>query len=186
MALLPTDDTRRRRFAVAALLAVTCFLGTRGISDESSVMLSGDMARYVMNGVFVRDLIADGGVWSYESLTHEAQRYYAQYPALSVGHHPPIPFLSVVPFYWVFGVSLFAARLAALAWFVTAAMGLYAVARQMFNWQVGLWAALLFVTNVMVLRAGQYLLSEMPMVALVLWSLYALLKFCESRRPVHF
>ena len=77
---LGKDDKRRRRLVLAGLLALTCVLGTRGIRDESSVMLGGDMARYVMNGVFIRDLIADGGVTSYAGLARYAERYYAKYP----------------------------------------------------------------------------------------------------------
>src|SRR5262245_8374887 len=180
------SDDRRRRLVVAGLLAITCFLGTRGITQESSVMLSGDMARYVMDGVFMHDLIADGGVTSFDALTQYAERYYAKYPALSLGHHPPIPYLSVVPFFWVFGITLFAARLAALCWFLLAVWGLYAVAKRLFSWQIAAWAAALFVTNVAVLRAGQYLISEMPMMALVLWAVNALLRFCDTRRPLHF
>ena len=183
---LAHDDTRRRRLVLAGLLIITALLGLRGIGDEAAVMLSGDMARYVMNGVFVHDLITDGGVTSFDALTQYAQRYYAQYPALSLGHHPPIPYLSVVPFFWVFGISIFAVRLAALAWFLAATLGVYAVTSRLFNWQAAMWAAVLFVTNLVVLRAGQYLLSEMPMTALVLWSLHALLRFCDSRRIGHF
>lgn len=179
-------DTRRRRLALAGLLIITCFLGTRDIGDEASVMLGGDMARYVMNGVFIHDLIGDGGAWSYDELARYAERYYAQYPALSLGHHPPVAYFSTVPFFWVFGVSLFAVRLAALSWFLLAAWGLFAVVTRMYRWQVAAWASALFVTTVVVLRSGQYLLSEMPMAALVLWSVHALLRFCDTRRPLHF
>ena len=179
-------ETARRRFELSTLLLITCLLGARGISRESSVMLTGDMARYVMNGVFIRDLIAEGGVTSYDELTRKAELYYAKYPALSLGHHPPVPYLSVVPFYWLVGVNLFAARLAALFWFVMAVWGLYKVATRLFTWQVAAWTSALFVTNLIVLRFGQYLLSEIPMLALVLWTLAMLLQFCRTRRPITF
>ncbi len=179
-------DARRRRLVLAGLIATTCFLGARGMGDESSVMLGGDMARYMMNAVFVRDFIADGGATSYAELIRYAEHYYARYPALSLGHHPPVPYVSAVPFFWLFGITAFAARAAALVWFVAAACGLYAVTTRLFNWQVAAWASAMFVTNLVVLRAGQYLLSEMPMTALVLWSVHALLVFCESRRARHF
>jgi hypothetical protein len=185
MTSLAQNDTRRRRLVFAGLIVITCLLGGRGIGDEAAVMLGGDMARYIMNAVFLRDLAADGGVTSYGELARYAEHYYARYPALSLGHHPPIPYVSAVPFFWIFGLTTLAARLAALAWFVAAATGLYAVAKRLFTWQVAAWAAAMFVTNLVVLRSGQYLLSEMPMTALVLWSVYALQKFCDSRRPLH-
>ena len=133
------DDPKRRRIGLAGLLIIAALIGLRGIGDEASVMLGGDMARYVMNGVFVHDLIADGGVTSYEALTQYAEHYYARYPALSLGHHPPIPYLSLVPFYWVFGVSIFAVRIAALVWFLGAAWGLYAVAGRLFSRETAMW-----------------------------------------------
>jgi len=97
------------RLALLAVVAITALLGARGLGDESSGMLGFDMARYVMDGVFVHDLVADGGAWSVGELADKAERYYARYPALSVGHHPPLPFLALVPFYAIFGVSLTAA-----------------------------------------------------------------------------
>ena len=172
--------------ALAAILLLTVVLGTRGITDEASGMLGGDMARYVMNGVFLHDLIGAGGVSSFDDLVDYAERFYARYPALSLGHHPPLPFVAVVPFFLVFGVSLFAARLCALSFFVLAAWGLHALGTRLLGWQAGTWAALLFVTNLFVLRAGQYLLSEMPMVALVLVSLNVLLHYCDTGQRRHF
>jgi hypothetical protein len=180
----PKNETTRRRLALTALLTIAVLLGARNIHQESAVMLSGDMARYAMNGVFVTDLLADGGVRSYAELTRYAERYFAKYPALSIGHHPPIPYLSTVPFYSVLGVTLLAARLAALTWFVLAVWGMFSVGTRLFNWQVAGWASALFVTNLYVLRSGQYLLSEMPMTALVLWSLNAVLRFCQAHRPI--
>jgi len=133
--------------------------------------------------VFVHDLIADGGAASADGLTRYAELYYARYPALSLGHHPPLAYLALVPFYFVFGISIFGVRIAELCWFLLATWGLYTVARQMFGWQAASWAAALFVTNGLALRNGQRLLSEMPMLALVLISMALLLNYCETRRP---
>ena len=178
----------RRSFAapqvwLIAVLFVAAVLGARDITSESSGVLGFDMARYLMDGVFIHDLIAMGGAWSPSELADTAERYYAQYPALSIGHHPPLPYVALVPFYAVFGVSVFAARLAALTWFVLATWGVYALARRLLGAQAAPWAALLFVTNLMVLRAGQYVVSEMPMLALILAAANALLSYCERRRP---
>lgn len=186
MAIRPGDDSRWRLPILAALLLLTAVLGTRGLTDESAVMLGGDMARYVMNGVFLYDLTADGGAWSMDALARAAERYYARYPALSLGHHPPLPYFVLVPFFAAFGVSMFAAKLAALAWFLLAAWALYRLGNRFFGWQAASWATALFVSNVVVLRAGQYVLSEMPMLALILVSLNALFAYCDSGRTSHF
>jgi 4-amino-4-deoxy-L-arabinose transferase-like glycosyltransferase len=174
-----------QRLVLAAILLVTVALGARGITDESSVMLGGDMARYVMDGVFLHDLIEPRRL-ELSDLEDYAERYYARYPALSLGHHPPLLFVALVPFFAIFGVSLFAARLTALTFFVFAAWGLYSLAKRTFGWQAASWATLLFVTNVYVLRSGQYLLSEMPMVAFVLASINALLTYGDTQKAKHF
>jgi 4-amino-4-deoxy-L-arabinose transferase-like glycosyltransferase len=179
--------TRRNTITLAAvLLLAVVFGGKRATQEEAGLMLGGDMARYMMNGVFVYDFIADGGAWSFDAVEKYAERYYAQYPALSLGHHPPIPYLAAVPFYGVFGISVFAARFTALLWLLLATACLYAVVRRLYGDWPALWASLLFVTNVWVVRLGQYLWSEMPMIALVLLSCWLLLVFCRTRRFVHF
>jgi hypothetical protein len=86
----------------------------------------------------------------------------------------------------VFGLSITSARLAAIGWFALAALGLYLTVKRLAGWPAAAWAALLFVTNVFVLRFGQYVLSEMPMLALVLVSVNFLLAFCDSGRLKHF
>jgi hypothetical protein len=173
------------RVALAAVLSLTTLLGARGLTDPASVMLGADMSRYMMNGVFVYDLIRDGGVWSYAELTSYAEHYFARYPALTLGHHPPVPYLAVVPFYAVFGVSVLAARLAALSWLLLAVWSLFRLGARLYDWRVGAFAAALFLTNVMALRAGQHLLSEMPMVALVLVATNALVEWREIRKTTY-
>ena len=167
-------------------MAVAVYLGARGITDEASVMLGGDMSRYAMNGVYMYDLISSGGVWSVDDLVAHAERYFARYPALSLGHHPPLPSIALLPFYAIFGVSMVAARLSALAFFALAVWQLYALGKRLLGWQVASWATLLFITNVYVLRFGQYVLSEMPMLALVLTSLNALCGYCETGQKKYY
>lgn len=174
--------SRVQRLAFAGVMMLTVALGARGITDEASVLLGGDMARYVMDGVFLHDLIGSGGAWNHDDLIRYAEHYFARYPALSLGHHPPLPYVALVPFLAVFGVSLFTARLAALTFFLLATWGLYALSKRTLGWQAASWAALLFVTNLYVLRAGQYLLSEMPMLVFILAALIALFVYCDTQK----
>ncbi|HEX5069602.1 MAG TPA: glycosyltransferase family 39 protein [Vicinamibacterales bacterium] len=176
----------RRRLVLAAIVLLTMCLGARDITDPASGMLGGDMARYMMDGVFVHDLAARGGAWSLESVKHEAELYFAKYPALSLGHHPPLPYLALTPMFTVFGLSITAARLTAIGWFLLATGGLYLLIKRLAGWHAATWASLLFITNVFVLRFGQYVLSEMPMLALELLAVNALLTFSDSGRLKHF
>jgi hypothetical protein len=174
------------RFWLLAVLVLAAVLGSRDILDEGSGMPIGDMPRYLMNGLFLYDLIGSGGAWSVDELVNRAELYYARYPALSLGHHPPLLYVSLVPFFALFGISVLSARLASLAFFLLATWGFYALTKRIAGERPAVWGTLLFVTNVFVVRFGQYTLSEVPMLALVLLSLNALLAYCDSRRPRDF
>ena len=182
--------TRRREtlrlLLLWAVLALAAFLASRDILDEGSGMHIGDMPRYLMNGVFLYDLLASGGVWNVNDLIHHAELYYAQYPALSLGHHPPLLYVSLVPFFAVTGISVFSARLASVAFFLLATWAFYALTKRIAGHRPALWGTLLLVTNVFVVRFGQYTLSEVPMLALILVALNALVAYGDSRQPRHF
>lgn len=159
-----------------ALLAALVF-GGRSIADETAVSLQGDMPRHLMNGVFVRDYLATPSAWSPSATIPFASRYFAQYPALSIGHHPPLLPLVLVPFYEVFGLSVFAGRLAILVCFVAATALTFAVARQRFDTFSAGWASLLFATNPFIVSFGQIVMAEMLMIVAVLGAIYWLNRF---------
>ncbi|MDC8759659.1 ArnT family glycosyltransferase [Janthinobacterium fluminis] len=61
-----------------------------------------DAPRHAMNGVFLSDLLSEGG------LAHPlryARAYYEQYPAINIGFYPPFFYLSSVPLLLLFGAS---------------------------------------------------------------------------------
>ena len=82
--------------AVTIICVVISILAGRGITDEEMVSLQGDMPRYLMNGVFLHDLIRDFPITNFMEYAVE---YYSRYPALSLGHHPPLISLVLVPFF---------------------------------------------------------------------------------------
>ncbi len=173
---------RPRLFArillISALLAAA-FVSTRSITNEGAVSLQGDMPRYMMNGTFIYDFLASGGASSIDGVREYAQHYYARYPALSLGHHPPLLPIILVPFYAVFGVSVLAARLAIVACYLLSAWLLFAIARRLYDEMVGAWAALLFVTNPFIAEFSQAVMSEIPMLMCVLLAMHCLLRFRE-------
>lgn len=174
------------RLLLAVALVAAVVLGGWNITNEGAVSTQGDMPRHLMNGVFLYDLLTDGDIWRTGDIIGEAQRYFARYPALSIGHHPPLLPASLIPFYAVFGISVFSARLAILVWFVVAIVSLYSLTRRLYGRDVAGWASLLLSTNPFVVLFGQHVMSEMPMIALVLLTLDILLRFCDSGRPRDF
>jgi 4-amino-4-deoxy-L-arabinose transferase-like glycosyltransferase len=177
---------RTSRLLLVAILIVAAWLGSRGMPSEGSVSLQGDMPRYMMNGAFLADMLLSGDVWTPRQFFRFAEHYYAQYPALSLGHHPPLLPAALAPVYAVFGMSVFGSRLTILAFFFVAAWAMFSVARRLYDVRVATWAALLFVTNPVVTTYGQVVLSEMPMLALVLLAMDALGRFAESGRTRHY
>ncbi len=181
MAILDLDRPRLVRAPGRTLLALALLagvvVGARGITSETSVSLQGDMARYLMDGVFLKDLLVSGSVWSPHDLLQYAQHYYARYPALSIGHHPPLLPATLVPFFAVLGVSIAAARLDILAFFLLAVVLLYTLVRRLYDDTTAGWACLLFASNPFVAWYGQRVLSEMPAIALVLASMNFAIRF---------
>jgi hypothetical protein len=170
------------RGLIAAALLVALFTGARGIRDEGALVPQGDMPRYLMDGVFLYDFLGSGVGWTFGSAITYAEHYYAQYPALSIGHHPPLLPISLIPFYAIFGVSIFAARLAILAFFALSVVLLYTLVGRVYDQQTAGWACLLFASNPMIGRYAQRVFSELPTIALVLAALNALVWFCDSGR----
>jgi hypothetical protein len=130
--------------------------------------------------VFLHDLLGSGTPWHIEDLRSYGERYYARYPALSLGHHMPLLPLGIVPFYAVFGVSVFAARLLVLTSFVASVLLLHRLVRRRYGVEVAGWACLLFATSPIMGSFGQRVLSEMPANALVLATLNGIMRFRQS------
>ena len=95
------------RFAPYVLAAFFLLWSLRGVTGNEVHV--PDAARHLMNGVFVHDMVRDG------QLAHPVgygKFYYSRLPALSMPYHPPVFPLIESLFFFVFGVNLFAARLA--------------------------------------------------------------------------
>jgi hypothetical protein len=181
------DAARSRgRLRLAVILLVAILLGSRGILSEGSVSLQGDMPRYMMNGAFVSDLVMSGEAWTPRQIYRFAERYYAQYPALSLGHHPPFLAVALAPVYAVFGPSVFWSRLTILGFFCLAAWAMFSMTRRLYDIRVATWATLLFVTSPAVTTYGQVVMAEMPMLAFVLLAMNALCRFSESGLAKHY
>ncbi len=167
---------------LACALVLSTFLSARGITDEAAVSLHGDMPRHMMNGVFLFDALRSGAVWSVQGAVDFAQEYFVRYPALSLGHHPPLLAVLLVPFFAVFGVSVFAARLAIVACVLVANVGLFSVTRRLYGATAAGWTSLLFAAQSFVVPYGQQVMSEAPLLAVVLLAVDALLRFRLSER----
>jgi hypothetical protein len=174
------------RMLLCTALVIAVMFGARGISTEAITSLQGDMPRYLMDGVFLRDFLASGPGVSWSGMLDYAQHYYARYPALSIGHHPPLLPLSLVPFFVTFGVSIASGRLAILAFFLLAVWQLHVLGRHVYGRTAAGWACILFASHPFIARFGQQVLSEMPAIALVLTAINAAFRFRATGRFRHY
>lgn len=160
-------------------LGLAAWLGGHALFDESAVSLHGDMPRHLMNGVFVYDFLS-APRFTWDGVLEFAEHYYARYPALSIGHHPPLLAVVLVPFYAVFGVSVAAARLASVALFITAVWLQFTLARRLYDARVAGWAALLLAVHAFMVANAQTVLTELLTIVMVLAAWNALLRFRDT------
>jgi hypothetical protein len=176
----PTDSRLGRVLAILAL-ACAAVLVSPGFFDEGAVSMHGDMARYLMNGVFIADFIREPR-FTWDGVLGYAEHYFARYPALSLGHHPPLLPVLLAPFYLVFGVSVSSARMVLAACFLLSTWLTYSIGRRQYGGGVGGWAALLFAVHPFLVGNSQIVLSEIPALTCVLAAWAALLRFRDEGR----
>jgi hypothetical protein len=172
----------RQRLPALACVAVAAAAASVGITNEGYVSTSGDMPRYLMNGVFMLDLLRDHPFGSLDSLIEYARLYYARYPALSIGHHPLLVSVAEVPSYALFGVSVLAGRLPVIILFAAGALYLCTLVSEWYDEWAGAAAALALATSPLLVSLSQSVMSEPPAVALLIMAAWYLHRYCATGR----
>ena len=170
------------RAGLIAVCVLAAVLGAAGLGNEGSVSLQGDMPRFLMNGVFLLDTIRDFPFSSVATAVGYAEHYYARYPALSLGHHPPLLPLAEVPMFAIFGVSVTSARVLLLISFVAAVGLLYRLVEDVYGRTPAFFAAVFLASSPYMVMMGRTVMSEVPTLSLVLVSAYCLDRFCVMER----
>jgi hypothetical protein len=103
-------ERTRRLFWPAALIIIAILLYSKGIFNQDTFYPDAD--RIAMDGVYFRDVLKDMLIKNFYDYTI---RYFAQYPALSIGCR--LPFFQVVMgiFYLIFGISMTTAKMTVFA-----------------------------------------------------------------------
>ena len=167
----------RHRYYIVLICTIGVILSAKGIMDESVISMNGDMPKYLMNGAFFYDLIRDA---SFTDPLRYAYHYYAKYPALSLGHHPVLLGVAEVPFYSVFGISVFSGRLTIVFFLLLAAIFLFLLVKSAYGETVAFFSSLLLVTSPYVIEYSRIVMSEIPTLALVTATAYFYYQYCES------
>lgn len=155
-------------------------LSTKGLTNSGNVSLQGDMPRYLMNGVFFHDSIQD---LPFADPIQYAKEYYVKYPALTVGHHPLLPSLAEVPFFFLFGVSVFSAKVTTLVFLFLGIFAWFELVRKLYNSFIAVLSSLLFLTSPMIVDFSRIMMSEIPALTLIIVATYWFFRYCENERP---
>jgi len=155
-------------------------LSTNGLTNSGAVSLQGDMPRYLMNGVFFHDSIQD---LPFSDPIKYAREYYVQYPALSIGHHPLLPSLAEVPFFFLFGISVFSAKATTLAFVFLGIFAWFQLVKTLYNSHIACLSSLLFLTSPMIVEYSRVMMSEIPALALIIVATFWFFRYCEHERP---
>ena len=176
--MIRQNETALRHAAVIAVisgLAIALFLTTPTDGD----FWWFDASRHAMNGVFLRDLLLEGG------LLHPirfATEYYQQYPAINIGFYPPFMYLSSVPFLTIFGASHAVSQAVVTLYALAAGVMVYLICQQSMDKISALATALAVMTiPEMALWARQVQL-DVPAVALLLATAWSLIRYLQSGR----
>lgn len=177
------EDAARRRLLLGGLcMAVAIAFTVRGLGDEGYLYTQGDSPRYIMNAAFMLDLVRDHPFGSLSALREYATLYYARYPALSLGHHPPLASMLEVPFFAVMGTTITAARLPIILSFAIGVWYLFRLVTDLYDEAAGTFAALAMAMSPGMVQISQGVMSEPPTLALMIAAAYYLHRFCETER----
>ena len=138
-----------------------------------------DASRHAMNGVFLRDFLLEGGLFNPIGF---AKAYYQQYPAINIGFYPPFLYMSSVPFLTIFGASHAVSQAVVTLYALGAGVMAYLICQQAMDKLSSLATALaVMAMPAMALWARQVQL-DVPAVALLLATAWALIRFLQSGR----
>ncbi len=129
-----------------------------------------DESRHAMDGVFIMDLLTD-----FPPLTdwyRYAEIYFAKYPALALTWYPPFFAFVEAIFFRIFGISEIVARVTVIFFALLAVIFLYLFIKKASTEIVAFLSCLLFITTPMVIFWARSVMLELPIMALIILSIY--------------
>ncbi|HVZ70364.1 MAG TPA: glycosyltransferase family 39 protein [Rhizomicrobium sp.] len=163
--------------ALVFLLGVVCLFLTAPHHGE---FWWSDSPRHALNGVFVKDLIAnmpaDPKQW--------AMQYYIKYPALTILFYPPLFYVISAPFYAIFGVSQATGLAVVMLHYIALALGLFVLARRWTSANTATLVGLSAMAAPGLALWGRQIMLEVPSLAFAVWAMVALQRYGENKRSI--
>ena len=174
------------RYHASIYLGVICLvvlvISGKNIFDNEMASLNGDMARYLMNGAYLFDVLRDFPLTNFLGYSTE---YYARYPALSLGHHPPLTSLFEVPFYATFGISVFSGKLSTLCLFLFGSIMWFRLIQDRYDAHIAFLSTLLFITTPFIVGYSRIVMSELPALVLMIAAAYYFQQYLTGEKRQH-
>ncbi|MBC7931468.1 MAG: glycosyltransferase family 39 protein [Rubrivivax sp.] len=171
-------SNRKKEVLIFLLLLVALFAAHVAVYRASEPFYYNDETRHVMTGVYFRDLLAD---MPFGNLREYTVSYYLQYPALGLLVWPPLFYILEGLLMSVFGTSLVVPQ-ALVGLF--AAMGcayLYLLVRRTSDAATATLATLIFGFSPLVFEYSQYVMLEVPTLALGLAATYHFVRYLDAQ-----
>lgn len=182
LSLYPHAMEKYRKYYVVFMLLYFAALVAKYTGRSELVYWGGDESRHFMNGVFIRDLIADGG---WRSPLEYLKWYYLKYPALSIHQYPPLFYiLEAIVF------SLVGIHITAIQALIFTVMGLavyywYKYIKKRFNHEVALLSLFALMSTELFLNNFSRIMLDSVSLSLTLLFIYALDLWHTSGKRKH-
>jgi 4-amino-4-deoxy-L-arabinose transferase-like glycosyltransferase len=159
--------------AFSALAFLALFPALRAGNSD---FIYADASRHAMDGVFVRDALAELPL----SQPYEwAKEYYLRSPALGIGRYPPLVALIQAPFYELIGVCPLAGRLAGSLVWLGGLLFLYETARARMGRAGAVTSAAAIAAAPASVLWGSDVMLELPAIAFLMAGGYLYLRYLD-------
>lgn len=173
-----TDSPSTVRWILVGLLALTLVLYGRGLTTSGPWY--GDACNHLMNGIFIHDVLFDIPAALSDPMGF-ATDYYAHFPALSLGYHPPVFPIIEAFFMLLFGVSTVSAQLATLAMAMLMSVASFAWMRRFVDLPHAALGTVILTATPLLVYWGQSISLEIPTLAFLVVSAWAFEKVIQAR-----
>lgn len=172
-----TAFTVQTTFNLLVLVTIFVLLFTRGITHGDAWF--ADASRHAMNGVYFLDLVKNmpfADLWQY------TVDYYARFPALSLGYHPPFFPLVETLVFAIGGVSFTSARVAVLIFGLAGLIYWYRLIALLYEESIAFFSSLLFITTPLIIQWARLPMLELPTLSMIIFTSFAFFKYLKTEK----
>lgn len=172
-------SNRKKEAFIFLLLLVALVAAHAVVYRVSEPFFYNDETRHVMTGIYFRDVLADLPV---SNLREYTVSYYLQYPALGLLIWPPFFHILEGLLMSVFGTSLIVPQVLVGLFAAVGCAYLFLLVRQTGDLSTATVATLIFGFSPLMFEFSQYVMLEVPTLALGLAAIYHFVRYLDAER----